>query len=65
MITLEKSSIVIEDLEQILLLEEHRVRCLLKDSVIELSGNHFHVHSLTDKELIIKGKLKAVELNER
>ena len=64
-ITLDKSRIVIENLVQIVVLEDNRVRCLLNDLVIELFGSHFHVHSLSDRELVLHGKIKAVELHER
>ncbi len=65
MILLETNRVTIEDLEQILVIEPQRVRCLLKQSVLEVKGNHFHVVSLSDHELIVEGKCRSVELNER
>ena len=65
MILLETNRVTIEDLEQILVIEPQRVRCLLKQSVLELKGNHFYVVALSDHELIVQGKCRSVELNER
>lgn len=65
MIVLDKNRVIIEDLEQILLIEPQRVRCLLKQSVLDVKGNHFHVVSLSEHELIVQGTCSSVELNER
>ena len=65
MIVLEADKVIIEELEQILMIEPDRIRCLLKKSVLELRGSHFSVYSLCENELIVHGKCRSVELNER
>lgn len=65
MIVLDQSTIQIEEVEQILLIEPQRVRCLVKNGAVEITGYDFKVHSLSDHDLVIKGKIKAVALNER
>ena len=65
MILLDNKGIQIEELEQILIIEPCRIRCLIKQGVIEVKGKDFHVCSLTDRDLTIKGKVMAVELDER
>ena len=65
MIVLDTKGIQIEEIEQILIIESSRIRCLIKHGVIEVRGCDFHVHSLSDHDLIIKGKVMALELNER
>lgn len=65
MIVLDQSMIQIEEIEQILLIEAQRIRCLVKNGVVEITGSDFKVHSLSDHDLVIKGKIKAVGLNER
>ncbi|MBR5004488.1 MAG: YabP/YqfC family sporulation protein [Erysipelotrichaceae bacterium] len=65
MILLDNTGIQIEELEQILIIESCRIRCLIKQGVIEVKGTDFHVSSLSDHDLTVKGKVMAVELNER
>ena len=65
MIILDTKRIQIEEIEQILIIESSRIRCLIKHGVIEVRGCDFHVHSLSDHDLIINGKVMALELNER
>lgn len=65
MISFDVSSVHIEDVIQILLVESTVVRCILKNAVVECSGSDMHVHSLSDHELVIAGKIKAVVLNEK
>ncbi len=65
MIVLDENKIVIEDLDQILMIEPERIRCLLKKSVLDLRGSHFSVYSLCENELIVHGKCRSIELNER
>ena len=65
MIVLDHYSIQIEEIEQIVMIEPKRIRCLIKNNVVEVSGDDFKVHSLSDHDLVIKGRIKAVELNER
>ena len=65
MIVLDINKIVIEDLEKILVLESDRIRCLLKHAVFEMKGSQFRVHSLSQDELIVYGRCKSVELNEK
>ena len=65
MILLDNNSIQIEELEQILVIESCRIRCLLKRGVIEVKGKDFHVHCLSDGDLTIKGKVMTVEFNEQ
>ena len=65
MILLDNKGIQIEELEQILIIEPCRIRCLIKQGVIEIKGTDFRVSSLSDRDLTVKGKVMAVELNER
>lgn len=65
MILLDTKGIQIEEVEQILVIESSRIRCTIKHGVVEVRGSDFHVHSLSDHDLTIKGKVTAVEVNER
>ena len=65
MILLDTKGIQIEEVEQILVIESNRIRCTIKHGVIEVTGTDFHVHSLSDRDLTIKGKVMTVELHER
>ena len=65
MISVDRYQIIMDDLDQILVLEQDHVRCLLKKESVELTGSHFHVISLSEKELVLKGKVRTIEINER
>ncbi len=65
MILIDDKGIQIEKIQQILVIETNRIRCLIQQGVIEVKGKGFKVYSLSEHDLTIKGKVMAVELDER
>ncbi len=63
-INIWENNINIINFTEILILEENKVVLLIKNKKITVTGENLTINKLLDDEILLKGKIKTIELGE-
>lgn len=63
-INIWENNINIINFSEILILEENKVVLLIKNKKITVTGENLTINKLLDDEILLKGKIKTIELGE-